>query len=691
MQIEIAEPGRMTQTGSSLIRLIQNNNMPVLDLLIRESIQNSLDARKIDSKYVEVDFQTGHFKNQSLSSELDELTDALDSRFPYEQSKYLAIRDTNTVGLTGVMDFKKVKDNKYGNLLKLVYEICKPQEAEGAGGSWGIGKTVYFRIGIGLVIYYSRIINEEGNYESRLAASLVENETDSDAMIPSYKGMSKRGIAWWGRKVDENITEPITDEEYIHEFLNIFGIRPYQGEETGTTIIIPYIDEENLLANNRIEYLNDQEQTIIPFWGHKIEDYLSIAAQRWYAPRLNNSYYQQGAYLRMRINGKPIKKEDMEPIFKVVQALYNRASHVSDNDDILVGVDVKTNEINLRKYIEDPIVGVLSFVKVNKDLLQMTSPNNKPEPFMYFNNEIRDTEVNKPTICYTRKPAMIVSYDNVGPWVHSIAPSPKDEYIIGIFVINSFNRLKNCPSPINLEEYIRKSEMADHTSWSDWSETNYNPRFVSKIQSNVNKIISKEFAPEVDNNQAKQNSGLGKMFGDLLLPPDSGSKPSGKSQNPSGGSGMSNRSGLRLGIEESKIRYMANTMTIPIIFESTGKNKTSKAGFDIQVDSESKKIELDEWEEKMGLDSPFYIRDCRVYVAFIDSDRVDYSEVLNCNKSIVFEDIHFIPRVSNNGTWHGITYVSDLPHNIKIRLDVTVSLLRKDIKPSFVFEKGNEL
>ena len=44
MKIEIAEPGRMTQTGSSLLKLIQNNNMPALDLLVRESIQNSLDA-----------------------------------------------------------------------------------------------------------------------------------------------------------------------------------------------------------------------------------------------------------------------------------------------------------------------------------------------------------------------------------------------------------------------------------------------------------------------------------------------------------------------------------------------------------------------------------------------------------------------------------------------------------------------
>ena len=46
MKIEIAEPGRMTQSGSSLLKLIQNNKTPILDLLVRESIQNSLDAQK---------------------------------------------------------------------------------------------------------------------------------------------------------------------------------------------------------------------------------------------------------------------------------------------------------------------------------------------------------------------------------------------------------------------------------------------------------------------------------------------------------------------------------------------------------------------------------------------------------------------------------------------------------------------
>ena len=213
MKIEIAEPGRMTQSGSSLLKLIQNHNTPVLDLLVRESIQNSLDAHKSNTKSVTVEYLTGNFSSRRLGRELEGIEVSLANRFPEDNCQYLAVCDSNTVGLTGEMDVQNVKDNNFGNLLKLVYEICKPQEGEGAGGSWGLGKTVYFRVGIGLVIYYSRIEDEDGNYSSRLAASFVENETSSDAMIPRYHEMARRGIAWWGELIRENTTVPVTDVE----------------------------------------------------------------------------------------------------------------------------------------------------------------------------------------------------------------------------------------------------------------------------------------------------------------------------------------------------------------------------------------------------------------------------------------------------------------------------------------------
>lgn len=692
MQIEIAEAGRMTQSGSSLLRLIQNNNMPVLDLLVRESIQNSLDARKLNSKYVEVDYLTGKFNSLKLGNELEEITDALNQRYGKKEYDYIAIRDSHTVGLTGVMDYKHIQNNAYGNLLKLVYEICKPQEAEGAGGSWGIGKTVYFRIGIGLVIYYSRIVNEDGEYESRLAASLVENELDPDAMIPVYDGMIKRGIAWWGEKTGKNSTQPVTDKDYIKKFLGIFGIDEYTDDETGTTIIIPYINAEELLGNNRTEYTNDQEEEIIPFWCTKLEDYLSIAVQRWYAPRLNNKNYQQGAFLRTRINGKGISLDSMEPVFQVVQSLYNRAHYVNDVDILTDVEDVYLEDINVRNKLESQKIGSISFARVSRDLLKMNVPSNKPEPYMYFNNEIRDTDVNRPTICYTRKPAMVVSYENVGPWVANIPPSGKDEYIIGIFVLSSFNKLKNSPTPGTIEEYIRKSEMADHTSWGDWSEGNYNPRFVYRIQSGVNKIISREFSSTQKESKPKVNSGLGKMFGDLLLPPEGfGNGPGGKDKpTPSPNPSDIKRSRFRFAIDPKGIKYLPGKMIIPMNLETSAKKKISKTGFDMLIDSESKKIDINEWENKMKVETPFTISEFRIQVDNIDGSKIAAEELLTSSDSVEIEGIVFAKRISKNGTCHGLSIFSDESHYLRMKIFVTVDLKRNDIKPSFLFEKEAE-
>ena len=71
MKIEIAEPGRMTQSGSSMLKLIQNNKTPVLDLFVRESIQNSLDAHKEGARAVTVEYLTGGFSSHELGNELE--------------------------------------------------------------------------------------------------------------------------------------------------------------------------------------------------------------------------------------------------------------------------------------------------------------------------------------------------------------------------------------------------------------------------------------------------------------------------------------------------------------------------------------------------------------------------------------------------------------------------------------------
>ena len=63
---------------------------------------------------------------------------------------------------------------------------------------------------------------------------------------------------------------------------------------------------------------------MIPYWCHSVEDYLKIAVQRWYSPRLNNRHYPYEAFLRLKINGMGISKDSMEPVFKVIQAIKNK-------------------------------------------------------------------------------------------------------------------------------------------------------------------------------------------------------------------------------------------------------------------------------------------------------------------------------------------------------------------------------
>ena len=448
MRIEIAEHGRMTESGSSLLRLIQNQDIPLLDLLVRESVQNSLDAASNDTTKVNVDIQVGEFRAKDLNKHFEKIEDGLNRRYIKTTPKFIAIRDSGTTGLTGPVRYEDVKNNIFGNLLKLVYEICKPQSNEGAGGSWGLGKTIYFRLGIGLVIYYSHIY-EKGTYRSRLAACLVEDETKKNALIP-HSGGVKRGIAWWGKKESpfQKTTIPEDNEQEIQRILNVFGIPAYGAKETGTTIIIPYIDEEALLSE---VYPKNEPVDEKPYWANRVEDYLRVAVQKWYVPRLNNVDYPYGAYLSASINGQKIKVSEMLPLFRYVRDFYIKALGKTLDDDSLIkeegvaeGEQLYEESIDLRGVLNATSSGKFVYARLSRKQLQMEPPLNNKSPYQQITNMLVQMEGgNGPIIMYTRRPGMIVGYDYDSTWTHRMPKSGPDDYIIGLFVANSANTLKN--------------------------------------------------------------------------------------------------------------------------------------------------------------------------------------------------------------------------------------------------------
>lgn len=525
MKINIPEQTPMSMSGSSVLSSIQNNSMSTIDLMIRESLQNSLDAG-IDNigiyRSVDVNYTIGKFTKTNLTNELEGISVDLKNKIKETECSFISIEDKNTVGLNGKIKYSDAKE-KYGNFRKLVYEIAKPQTKEDAGGSWGYGKTVYFRVGIGLVVFYTRF-KENGEYVERLACTYIEDETKYNSLLHNIK-RNNRGIAWFGDEQNGS-PYPIENHDYISNFLKIFDLKCYAGRETGTKIIIPFINKKELLndINYKKEYWNNN-----CFWKDNFEETLENAILQWYAPRINNKNYKEvfdKPFLKVYINNQKIKFNDDENyFFKVISELYNLALlnnyNISYNPDInhILDYDVKTVKYSKLKGQNS---GSIAFCKIPIKSFELS-------PYTYIGIENNTSNGNRPIIGFCRKPGMIVDYQISNKWADKIPNTPEDEILIGIFVLNSNAIFKDY---FKLELYIRKSEMADHNAWDDVyiEEKNYG-KVVATICKNTKKIIQ-DSLKENELNKPRRIIGISQKLGKLFLPttgygstPQTGIKP----------------------------------------------------------------------------------------------------------------------------------------------------------------------
>lgn len=678
MKIEVAKEGRMDMSGKGLIRAIQNDNMPILDLLVRESVQNSLDAAETDVEYVNVDFGVGEFDKSRLAEELEGITETINSDFPLPRYKYLYIRDSGTEGLTGALHFSRKRGGKQ-NLLKLVYEIAKPQEGTEAGGSWGYGKTIYYRVGVGLVLYYSRIRTPDGKYQSRLAACLVEDENRTDALLRSGSLKSKRGLAWWGQQFSYQINDkreegtiPETNEGRVNDILAIFGFEPFEDDETGTAILIPFIDEKRLLTNNI-----SQDVKKLP-WGDSIEEYLRIAVQRWYIGRLNNEVYSEIhdlPWLSVTVNDYEIEPDDIAEPFSEIQKLYNMAllGEEKDNED-----GYYCEPVNLYSYFENTTVGYVAYRMYSPGEMGMLPPVNNPNPFVFVKNEdgSEDYKNGDIILSYFRKPGMTVTYDTAGEWVNKIKSNNEGtgDVLLATFVLNSTARFKRDSSIgyRTIEEYFRASERADHTSWYDININDLNPRFLLKIQRQTGKKISEKYKKTEDRNEEKSSS-LSKLFGDLLLPPEGFGKAATKRKSGSGGgSGVIRHKNTSLKIDNNKTRMDGDFLIIPITIKAD--KPASDIVFALEVVADGNNIPVDRWFEKTGIEEPFYIDSINIDEATGNGTVILKNVLMECTKAgFRSKSCSASLMKTRNGACYGVSFTSEVAAfsaTMKVRIGI---------------------
>lgn len=686
LAIEILKSEKNVTLGSAVLRSLQNEHSPKIDLLIREAIQNSLDAAekspiagRIDlSPNVNINFTVGEFKSSTFAGMLGLVGGDLLEQNP-GSCKFLSISDQGTMGLTGPLSHAKVEGQNFGNMVKLVYDISKPQEQEGAGGSWGIGKTIFYRMGIGLVIYYTRIRLAANKYEERLAIVMVEDEGGDNTLIPAYEGTTKSGVAWWGRKVDTNLTEPITDGQTIEKILKTFGIRRYELKQTGTTIVIPYINEQEILKHNEIIANNDIGSSEIL---SNLEYAIELAVQRWYAPRLNNSFYNIGnrKNLMVTINNRKITEKTEHPYYSLLKDMYNFASSGKtesityfEDDKKITREEIRVNNGN-GITLERPVVGYLSYGIFDYDELGMGREFDPVNPHFLSNISESDADHNTPIVTFVRRPGMLVNYKDKGEWANKMPISSTDKYIIAIFVLNSSNKItvSSTDKEYSLEEYIRQSEASDHLDWNDHTKFGANPKIVSRIQRGIVRLITNKFEKEIKELPTNNDGRLSKAAAKLVLPPTGyGNKATKIKTSRPKRSIVSNHSrGVRMALMLEDSEYSNNLVKIPVSFQILDNNVNSLV-VDLLIRGENGEVSIESYEKNLLTKSPLILKSLEL--------TNNEGEVVSTVSTS--ETYRSIMEKTTNGTVHSIVLSKDYYTGELLKGYITIQAETKELSP----------
>lgn len=234
-QSEVFPPGG-SATGSGIRSQLGRPQMSELAVLVRESAQNSWDARLDDEQPVQFRIDLSRLETRGAAwrrlllpgppvGSIPLLEEALTG-----DSWLLAVTDRGTRGLGGPTR-ADVKHKGHNDFVKFFRNVGETKEA-GAGGTYGFGKATFYRMSSASTILVDTRIRTRNSYERRLMGSALGEATWSTNTDERYTGRH-----WWGRQTN-GIVEPLTGHtaDEAANSLQLIGFTP---DETGTTIYVP--------------------------------------------------------------------------------------------------------------------------------------------------------------------------------------------------------------------------------------------------------------------------------------------------------------------------------------------------------------------------------------------------------------------------------------------------------------------
>lgn len=236
--------------GRSASTALGRPNLTNWELFVRESLQNSWDARDRTSSEDGVTFAIDYRLLDDHSSDIlrrrvfgrgTSHVPGLKKALSKDNIPLLIVSDSGTTGLRGPTNAAIATDGP-SDFNSFVREIGRSASKAVKGGSYGFGKGVFFTAGRSrTILVYTRTIDENGDRVNRFIA--VANDDSYE-----YEGFKYTGRHWWGIETEfkdnrsgntTTFAEPMTGRQ-ADNAAHFFKMDRHFTEEkmTGTSVAV---------------------------------------------------------------------------------------------------------------------------------------------------------------------------------------------------------------------------------------------------------------------------------------------------------------------------------------------------------------------------------------------------------------------------------------------------------------------
>src|SRR6266571_1109307 len=219
--------------------------------LVRESIQNSLDARREGQNHVRVRFAFSSSEKGIPAQAYDEYARGLwphldtvalnDIPHRDEPMRFLTIEDFGTRGLCG--DPKQYDDSEEkgpkNDFFYFWRNYGRSSKRETQLGRWGVGKTV-FAVSSRASCFFGLTVREDDKQRLLMGQSVLKTHSIGDERYPPY--------GFYAKLETDGFPIPISDHDRLGDFCSKFGLQ--RRTESGLSLVIPYYRSQELTRDN---------------------------------------------------------------------------------------------------------------------------------------------------------------------------------------------------------------------------------------------------------------------------------------------------------------------------------------------------------------------------------------------------------------------------------------------------------